>query len=108
MTKEPLQGAAEHKELIEALDRFSTKTDMLLRNNANTNNSRITISAGGAGLWIAATACMVMLSALMVGGFWISREFNRIDSRFNDQTDTDSVQDAYIQKLRAEQKQERK
>lgn len=102
----PSEGAADHKELIEALDRFSAKTDMLLRNN--TNNSRITISAGGAGLWISATACMVMLSALMVGGFWISREFNRIDSRFNDQTDTDSVQDAYIQKLRAEQKQERK
>lgn len=108
MNQEPLQGAADHKELIEALDRFSTKTDMLLRNNSSTNNSRITISAGGFGVWIATTACMVMLSGLIVGAFWVSREFNRIDSRFNDQTDTDSVQDAYIQKLRAEQKQEKK
>ena len=108
MSKAPLEGAADHKELIEALDRFSSKTDMLLRSNGNTNNSRVTISTDGIGVWVATTACMVMLAALIVGGFWVSREFNRIDSRFNDQTDTDSVQDAYIQKLRAEQKQERK
>ena len=52
MNQTPLQGAADHKELIEALDRFSTKTDMLLRNNSNT--STVTISAGGVGLWLAA------------------------------------------------------
>ncbi len=89
-----------------ALDKVRRDLDALLPRNES--NAVISVNAGGAGVWIATTACMVMLAALVVGGFWISREFNRIDSRFNDQTDTDSVQDAYIQKLRAEQKQERK
>lgn len=89
-----------------ALERVRRDLDMLLPKN--TNNAVITVNAGGVGVWIATTACFVMLTALLVGAFWVSREFNRVDSRFNDQTDTDSVQDAYIQKLRAEQKLEKK
>ena len=89
-----------------ALERVRRDLDILLPKNAN--NAVITVNAGGVGVWIATTACFVMLTALLVGAFWVSREFNRVDSRFNDQTDTDSVQDAYIQKLRAEQKLERK
>lgn len=88
------------------LDKVRRDLDTLLPKN--TNNAVITVNAGGVGVWIATTACFVMLTALLVGAFWVSREFNRVDSRFNDQTDTDSVQDAYIQKLRAEQKRERK
>ena len=89
-----------------ALERVRRDLDILLPKNAN--NAVITVNAGGVGVWIATTACFVMLTALLVGAFWVSREFSRVDSRFNDQTDTDSVQDAYIQKLRAEQKLERK
>lgn len=75
---------------------------------SSVSNPTITINGGGVGVWIATTACLVMLASLLVGGFWVSREFNRLDSRFNDQTDIDSVQDAYIHKLRAEQNQEKK
>ena len=89
-----------------ALERVRRDLDILLPKSAN--NAVITVNAGGVGVWIATTACFVMLTALLVGAFWVSREFNRVDSRFNDQTDTDSVQDAHIQKLRAEQKLERK
>ena len=89
-----------------ALEKVRRDLDMLLPKNAN--NAVITVNAGGVGVWIATTACFVMLTALLVGAFWVSREFTRMDSRFNDQTDTDSVQDAYIQKLRAEQKLEKK
>lgn len=71
---------------------------------ASANAATINVNAGGVGVFISGLCCAVMLTALLVGAFWVSREFNRIDSRFNDQTDTDSVQDAYIQKLRAEQK----
>lgn len=72
------------------------------------SNATIAVNAGGMGVWIATTACLVMLGMMVVGAFWLSSEFDRINSRFNDQTDTDSVQDAYIHKLRAEQQQERK
>lgn len=89
-----------------ALEKVRRDLDTLLPRNAN--SAVITINAGGVGVWIATTACIVMLAALLVGLFWVSREFTRLDNRFNDQTDTDSVQDAYIHKLRAEQKQEKK
>jgi hypothetical protein len=74
----------------------------------NNNQSTVTLNAGGVGVWIAGTCCLVMLAALLVGAFWISGEFDRINSRFNDQTDVDSVQDAYIHKLRAEQPKKEK
>lgn len=80
----------------------------LLLPHRNDSSSTININAGGIGVWIATSACAVMLAALLVGLFWVSREFNRIDNRFNDQTDIDSVQDAYIHKLRAEQQKEKK
>lgn len=89
-----------------ALEKVRRDLDTLLPRHSN--SAVITINAGGVGVWIATTACIVMLAALLVGLFWVSREFTRLDNRFNDQTDTDSVQDAYIHKLRAEQKQEKK
>lgn len=71
----------------------------------NSSSSTITVHHDGRGVWLAVTCCVVMLSVMVVGGLWLSREFNRIDSVFNDLNDKDSVQDAYINKLRAEQKE---
>jgi hypothetical protein len=88
------------------LEKVRRDLDALLPKNSN--NAVITINAGGVGVWIATTACIVMLGMMVIGAFWVSSEFGSIKSRFNDQTDTDSVQDAYIHKLRAEQKQEKK
>lgn len=93
---------------LDRLERLLIETIALANPPVKTGNSTVTINAGGAGVWIASTCCAVMLTALLVGAFWVSREFNRIDNRFNDQTDVDSVQDAYIHKLRAEQQKEKK
>lgn len=103
MTDQP--EGAERIELIRALNRFTDKADALLKGGTH---QTVTLSGGSFGIWLAAMCCVVMLTALLVGAFWVSREFNRIDNRFNDQTDTDSVQDAYIHKLRAEQQKEKK
>lgn len=92
-------------QLIHALNRFIDKADALLKGGTH---QTVTLSGGSFGIWVAGTCCLVMLAALLVGGFWISRELNRIDSRFNDQIETDSVQDAYIHKLRAEQPKKEK
>lgn len=79
--------------------------DLLIGPHRNGNSAPINISinAGGVGVWISVTCLLVVLAVAMVGAFWISRELNRIDSGFGKQSDTDSVQDAYIHKLRAEQ-----
>jgi hypothetical protein len=96
---------ADRVELILAFNRFADKADALLKGGTN---QTVTLSGGSFGFQVAVTCCAVMLTALLVAGFWVSREFNRIDNRFNDQTDTDSVQDAYIHKLRAEQPKKEK
>lgn len=90
----------------EAVDKVSRMERAI--HSGGTSNANFTLNAGAAGVWVATTCCLVMLGMVIVGAFWISSEFDRINSRFNDQTDTDSVQDAYIHKLRAEQKQEKR
>lgn len=79
--------------------------DLLIgpQRNGNSAPINISINAGGVGVWISVTCLIAVLSVATVGAFWISRELNRVDSRFGEQADTDSVQDAYIHKLRAEQ-----
>lgn len=95
----------EKDEFIGAINKFLVRSDELIRSNSSASN--ITVNAGGVGVWVAVTACVVMLGMVMVGGFWVSSEFSRINVQFTKQADIDSVQDAYIHKLRAEQKQER-
>jgi len=59
------------------------------------------------GVWVCVTACLMMLAAMMVGGFWLSREFGRIDTQFSNAKNTDDIHDAYIQKLRAQQQEKK-
>ncbi len=47
----------------------------------NNSNATITVNAGGVGVWISATAALVMLGASMLGGLWASREFARMDQQ---------------------------
>lgn len=66
------------RELAGALRRFE---DMA----TNRSHASIRVEAGGAGVWIATTACLVMLGMMLVGGLWISREFGRIDAQMAEQ-----------------------
>lgn len=79
--------------------------DLLMPQRGNSHaNANFSINAGGVGVWVACTCCLIMLAVLIVGGLWLSREFNRIDAVVNDLNDKDSVHDAYIQKLNNAQK----
>ena len=40
----------------------------------------IQVAAGGAAVWMATTACVVMLGMMLVGGFWVTREFSTSDA----------------------------
>ena len=81
--------------LLEELRQLRTALTSL----RNIGNPTVSINAGGMGVWVAATACFVMLAALMVGGFWISRELNQIEVRFSDMKNTNDIQDAYDNKF---------
>lgn len=53
------------------------------------NNATWNVNAGGVGVWISATACIVTLFVVIVGGviggLWISREFTRMDRKAEEQ-----------------------
>ena len=83
-------------ELAEALDRFSRKADQLLTTE-NTNTAKIEVNAGGAGVWIATTACLVMLGIIAVREIQISQNFARIESQMKELRENDSAHDAWIQ-----------
>jgi hypothetical protein len=57
------EGAAERLELILALNKFSDRIDSLSK---HTTHQTVSLSGGSMGLWIAVTACLVMLATLAV------------------------------------------
>ncbi len=62
--------------LARALERFSDKADKLISRNSS-GNATITVNAGGVGLWIAVTCCVVMLAALIPGAlalYWVAMD----------------------------------
>lgn len=92
------EAVAMLREAREAVERATHNRD------GNQGVATIHVNAGGVGVWVAVTCCLIMLGITIVAGsisaIWLSREFTRIDSVFNDLNDKDSVQDAYINKLR--------
>lgn len=90
----------EELELAEALDRFSRKADRLLKTE-NTNTAKIEVNAGGAGVWIATTACLVMLGIVVVREIQNAQNFARIETNFANEVkelrEKDSAHDAWIQ-----------
>lgn len=81
--------------------------------SGGTSRAEIHIHAGGAGIgiWIATTACLVMLACGLVGALWMSREFSRYDARIaelqaNDRTQGDYLAAIYMQAPQLKPKQE--
>ncbi len=74
-----------HNELERTLDRLDKVLPHLGGNNA-VGTSTITVNAGGVGIWVCATACLICLVVVVVGaaafGFQIadhSRKLDRLD-----------------------------
>lgn len=78
-----------------------------LQTNRGNSNAEIHVNAGGVGVWVATTACLVMLGAGLIGSLWVSREMTRIETQFSNMKNTDDIHDAYIQKLRAQQQEKK-
>lgn len=65
------------RELGEASRRLRESVEALTHDiqPRSASASTININAGGIGVWVAATSCIVMLAMLGMGGMWLSREF---------------------------------
>ena len=69
---------SESRELIEALNRFSDGADKLLA-NSNGGSATIHVNAGGVGVWLCVTACVVtFVTAIFLGAvvFWFAIKTN--------------------------------
>jgi len=89
--------------LREALKEY---TEVMRRSNPSMNggsNANINVSAGGIGIWVAATACIIMLSVLIVGGtiggMWLSREFSRIDKELQERKGENERAQSYLSSI---------
>lgn len=80
-----------------AVERLQKELDRLLPRTENT--AKITVNAGGIGVWIAVTACVTMLAVVVVGSVFVTREFIRQDQQLKELRDNDGVHDAWIQTL---------
>lgn len=66
--------------LAEALEKFSRKADQLMEGSRS--SAKIEVNAGGTGVWIATTACCVMVAVGLFMGLWVvdlSRKVERME-----------------------------
>lgn len=91
-----LEATAAVKDALGRLDKAVEKIETMkvgmptAANESGTqNNATWNVNAGGVGVWISATACIVTLFVVIVGGviggLWISREFTRMDRKAEEQ-----------------------
>lgn len=61
------------------------------------------INAGGVGVWIAATCCLITLAAVLVGGLvaglWLTREFTRVDVTLSERKEENDRAQTYLSSI---------
>ena len=72
------------------------------RSSSNNGVSTITVNAGGVGVWACLTACIMMISMMLIGGMWMSREFNRIDREMTDRREGMERMQTYLSAIYAQ------
>ncbi len=83
-----------------AIGRFEKVLDSVGSGNGrNIGTSTISINAGGVGVWVAVTCCLVMLSLLLLGSLWASHEMMRYDQEMQARKDENSKMTAYLQAI---------
>lgn len=63
------------------LDLNRILTQLKDKTNSTSTTSTVSVNAGGMGVWLATTACLIMLGVVIVGALWASREFQRTDAQ---------------------------
>jgi hypothetical protein len=66
----------------------------------------ITVSAGGIGIWVAVTACLVTLAVSMVGGILVAIALSDLNRQTQELRQTNETQQAYINAAFGQQEKE--
>lgn len=91
-------------EMGDPLDRIEkTAKDLrqLMHQNRSIGNATINASvhAGGIGVWVASTCCVVMLACGLIAALWGTRELERFDQEMQARKDENSKMTAYLQAI---------
>ena len=87
----------ERKALVEGMRSLASALHNFDGSRGNSSNVRI--EAGGAGVWLATTCCLILLAVSLVGSIWISRELTRQDAEMAALRDRNETFQAYINVL---------
>ena len=94
-----MEDAADRQDLVDTMARLNSEFERFeakIDKQANFSNSSIRIDAGGAGLWIATTCCLIMLAVIFLGSVWVSYELNRHSAELTELRDKLDVSQAYL------------
>lgn len=69
------------------------------RSTSHNGVSTITINAGGVGVWLCATLSGMILVAVLIGAFWMSREFNRYDVALSERKEEGDRAQTYLSSI---------
>ena len=56
------------------------RRELAVNGTTNNNNPAVNINAGGVGVWISATCCLICIALIPLCSAWISRELTRKDA----------------------------
>ncbi len=90
--------------VAEVLEEVRRVPPQVTGNQASGNRIEIQVNAGGIGVWIAATACLVVLAVTIVSAIFTSHEFTRQGRELQELREQDEIHDAWIQTLNKQQK----
>ena len=63
---------------------------------SGTSRAEVHVNAGGVGVWISTTACLVMLGVAVIGSVWMHREFTRVDVELTAIRERAQAQQGYL------------
>lgn len=91
----------EMEEPLDRIERTANDLRKLMHQNRSIGNATInaSVNAGGIGVWIATTCCVVMLACCIIGALWGTRELERFDQEMQARKDENSKMTAYLQAI---------
>lgn len=72
---------ADQEKYLDRLEGIVGRGERALGTKATGGSMAVSINAGGIGVWVATTCCVVMVCCGLIGALWVSYEFKRYDEK---------------------------
>lgn len=72
------------------------RRELAVNGTTNNNSPAVNINAGGVGVWISATCCLICIALIPLCSAWISRELTRKDAEVAELRDKYERQQTYL------------